>query len=91
MVNGIPLETKVKNSPRIELDIWKIPKPSAPSLRDKKILKKKPNVLVIIEKIVTTATALKIVFILVLYKLIYMVSNMNMTSFVKNCVKYIDK
>ena len=41
--------------------------PSAPSFRDKYILKKNPKVLVITENIVTTATALKIDFIIIYY------------------------
>lgn len=66
VVSGNPLETKVKNKPKIEDAIWNIPKPRAPNLRDKNIRNKNPNARVMIEKIVTIATALKIFFILVL-------------------------
>ena len=45
-----------------------MPKPRAPSLRDKKMRNKNPRARVIIEKIVTIATALKIFFILVNYR-----------------------
>lgn len=63
VVKGIPLDISVMNMPKTLLAIWNNPRPSAPNLLDKKMRKKNPNSLVMIEKIVTVATALNIDFI----------------------------
>ena len=63
MVKGSPLTINVIKMPKTDVAIWYNPKPVAPILRDKKILKINPSNLVKTEKTVTVATALKIDFI----------------------------
>lgn len=61
-VSGMPLAIKDSNTTKTEWAIWYTPRPSAPIVRDKYILNKKPSALVNTANNVIVNTALNIDF-----------------------------
>ena len=63
IIRGSPLETIVNRTIKIEVATWYKPNASAPTTRERYILKKKPAILVSTEKNVMSATVLNYDFI----------------------------